>query len=678
MLDGGVRHWSVALDGGKFPDVLPEICLDDVRFQELVSEARTRIVRHSPDWTDHNVSDPGITLIELYAWLIDILVYRINRIPDRLHHVLLELVGVRAAPPELATVDLRFLLDGAGGAAVPAGTEVASPRTAGSRSVVFQTTEPLAIPVGRLEAYAVQRAGRLTTVAMTGGTAEPSSGEQPAFGRPPAPGDALLLGFELPIARLVIRLTVDSSRAEGPEIDPTDPPLVWEASGSRGEWHEAEVIADETGGFVLGGGQVTLEVPAQAATAEIDGRELNWLRCRVTEQTRSGARRAYAGPPEIASLSAAVVGATVPAHHAATLRNEMIGTSDGISGSCYSLLERPVLELQEGETLEVRDRGSDQWVPWQHVDSFALSGPSNRYFHLDRAAGEIRFGPAIRQPDGGWRRYGAVPAAGAAMRFSRYRHGGGRAGNVAPRALSIMPAPIPAIASVTNPRAAAGGVDGESLERARDRARLALRSPSRAVTAEDFERLTLAASPDVARVVCVAPDDGGPIRVHVLPRVTPADRKLELAELTPDEALMQGLATALDEGRLLGTSIRLLPVRLRAVSVVVDVRASPLADLERVQHDVEHALYVYLNPLIGGSPDGAGDGWPRGRVLNQGELFGIVYAIGGVEFVNILRMYETDIGTGQQAAQPTESHMVLESDELIASGKHIVKAMYRE
>ena len=73
--------------------MLTDIALDDLRFQELVSEARTRITRHSPEWTEHNVSDPGITLIELFAWFTDILLYRINRIPERLHLALLELVG---------------------------------------------------------------------------------------------------------------------------------------------------------------------------------------------------------------------------------------------------------------------------------------------------------------------------------------------------------------------------------------------------------------------------------------------------------------------------------------------------------------------------------------------------------------------------------------------------------
>jgi hypothetical protein len=110
----------------------------------------------------------------------------------------------------------------------------------------------------------------------------------------------------------------------------------------------------------------------------------------------------------------------------------------------------------------------------------------------------------------------------------------------------------------------------------------------------------------------------------------------------------------------------------------VDVRASPLADLERVQYDVEHALYVYLNPLIGGSPDGPGAGWPSGRRLSQGELYGIVYSIPGVEFINTLLTFETDLGTGSQAPGSTDGEISLADDELIASGEHTVKAIHRE
>jgi predicted phage baseplate assembly protein len=661
--------------------VLPEILLDDIRFQELVSEARTRIVRHAPEWTEHNVSDPGITLIELYAWLTELLVYRINRIPERLHFGLLALVGVTPRPPECASVPVRFMLDQpGGGGVVPAATEIASPRTAGSELVVFQTIDELVIPHEcKLATYGTQRKRAKIQLAKDARGGRVPDELQAPFGSPPAAGDALMLGFDSPIAGLVIRLAFESSRAEG-SADPGDPPLQWEASVDGGGWERAAVVADETGAFTYGGGAITVHVPEAATEARLEGVNRHWLRCRVLDRGR-GDHGMYTKSPEINSVQALVAGATVEAYHAATVTGELIGTSEGIPGAAYPLPRRPVLVPEDGEVVEVRELGSEQWVPWQQVESFEHSGRSDRHFALDTVRGEVRFGPAVRQPDGGWRRYGAVPPGGAGLRMSRYRHGGGSAGNVAPRALSILPRAVIGIDSATNPVAATGGVEPESLESARERARLEIRARTRAVTAEDFERLTLAASPQVARAVCVGPeesDPGRPVRVHVLPRVQPADRLLEADELIPDAELMAELSATLDEYRLLGTSIKLLPVRLRGVSIVTDVRAAPRADVDRVQHDVAHALYIYLNPLIGGSPAGPAEGWPLGRALNLGELFGIVYGIPGVEFVNILRMYETNVRTGEQSPQPTESRLVLAPDELIASGRHIVKASYRE
>ena len=626
--------------------MLPQIELDDVRFQELVSEARTRIVRHSPHWTEHNVSDPGITLIELFAWLTELLVYRINRIPERLHFGLLELVGVTAAPPQCATVAVRFMLERPGsGGLVPAGTEVASPRTAGSDAVVFQTAAELTIPV-----------------------------ECPLAVRPSGGDDALLLGFDASPAGLVVRLDIECSRSGG-DSTPGRALVEWEASAADGTWQPAIVVADDTGGFALGSGAVTLEVPAEAGATEIGGDRRHWLRCRPSA-TGPAARRRQ--PPEVQAVSATVAGATVLARHAATVTAEPIGTSDGIAGSTHSLRRRPVLPLTAGETLEVREPGSAEWVAWRPVESFEYSTRNDHHFLVDTARGEIRFGPAVRQPDGGWRHYGAVPRAGALLRMSAYRHGGGAAGNIAPRALGILPRPVPGIAGATNATAATGGVDAESLHDGIERARLEVRARTRAVTREDFERLTLSASPRVARAVCVEPEGGGPVRVHVLPRVEKADQLLQADELIPDADLMEALAAQLDQHRLLGTSIRLLPVRLRGVSIVAEVQASSRADTERVQHDVAHALYVFLNPLIGGSASGPAEGWPLGRALNQGELYGIVYGIPGVEAVNILRMYETDVRTGEQAAQPTDSRLVLAPDELIASGRHIIKAVHRD
>ena len=262
--------------------------------------------------------------------------------------------------------------------------------------------------------------------------------------------------------------------------------------------------------------------------------------------------------------------------------------------------------------------------------------------------------------------------------MSRYRFGGGRAGNVAAGTLNVMRSPIPGVDTVTNPLAATGGVDAEPLEHARQRASMEIRTRYRAVTADDFEFLAGEASPRVARAVCLPPNDGGPVPLQILPHVYPADRQLRYDELVPDDQLLQDVGEYLDARRLIGTSVQLMPCRFRGLSVVLNLQASPLADPARVEEDVAHALYTYLNPLVGGDAHGIGGGWPFGRALNQGELYGIVHAIDGVEFVKILRIYETDMVTGEQSHKPAGTHIVLEPGELIASGQHIVKATHRE
>jgi predicted phage baseplate assembly protein len=222
---------------------------------------------------------------------------------------------------------------------------------------------------------------------------------------------------------------------------------------------------------------------------------------------------------------------------------------------------------------------------------------------------------------------------------------------------------VPGVDRVTNPRAASGGVDAESLESARQRAGIELRTSHRAVTAGDYEYLACEATPTVARAVCLAPQEAGdPITVRLLPRIDPADRALTHEELTPTPHTYETVAAHLDERRAIGTSVALEPVRLRGVSVVGNIQAAPNADVVR----------------IGGRQDGPGDGWPFGRPLNQGELYGIIHAIDGVEFVKLLRIYETDLVTGEQQPKPAGTHLELAPDEVIASGTHIVRAERRE
>ena len=664
------------------PARLPEVKLDDRGFQDLVSEARSRIARTCPEWTEHNVSDPGITLIELFAQMVDQLIYRVNRIPEKLHVALLELLGIRLDPPSAAITDLRFRLTAAAEEPVPipAGeTEVGTLRTASEQSVVFQATEDFTIEPLRPTAYVLNRGGVVKVVAVADGAARPHGDEQLAFGSPPAPGDALHLGFDAPIGRLVLRVDVEASQARGAGVDPNDSPVRWEVSAGDNEWLPAEVLDDKTGGFNYGSGSVELQLPPRSGVQLLGGERLHWVRCRIDATTPSGKTgAAYTHAPEIYVITAAPVGALLPAAHRARSDSELLGVSDGTPGQVFELRMRPILPLAAGETLEVQPPDSDGWETWALRESFASSSSDDRHFAVDLVAGRIELGPAIRETDGSWTQYGAVPPKGSKLRLTGYHHGGGRRGNVAAGTLTTLKSARAGIGSVTNPRAAAGGVDAESLTSARERAAMEIRSRYRAVTAEDYEFLAREASPRVARALCLPPRDGGAVSLHLLPVVDPADDYIPATDLVADATLFAGVAEYLEERRTIGTNVQLLPVKLRGVSVVVDMQVAPSAEVQRVEQDVMHALYVYLNPLIGGSTQGPGSGWPFGRPLNQGELYGVVHAIEGVEFVKILRVYETNLETGAQESQPAGSRVVIEPDELIASGRHIVKARRRE
>ena len=662
---------------------LPDIQLDDRRFQDLVSEARLRINRSCPEWTEHNVSDPGITLIELFAWMTEMTIYRLNRVPDKLHVTLLELLGIQLDGPSAAATDLRFRLVEPpteplliqGGA-----TEVGTPRTARDDAVVFQVRDDFTIPMARPAAYVLQRGGQVKDVGVADAEAHPQGADQMPFGNPPAVGDALYIGFDEPIGRLLMQVDVDASPARGAGVNPEDPPLRWEVSQGDNGWEEAVVLEDLTGGFNYGAGTVELQLPPQSAVHPLGGHRMHWLRCRIDDKTRhGGAATTYTQAPEIYSLTAAPIGALLPAQHAALEENEVLGVSDGTPGQTFPLRFNPVLKPATGETLEVQDPESGDWAAWELRADFVTSTEFDRHFILNPVAGEVELGPAIRETDGGWTQYGADPAEGrahalhplpprrraprqcrrrladdAALDARRRRHGDQPAAGQRRRRPG-GPRPRPPARGDGDPHPLPRGDGG------------GLRVPGRRGVAARR-----------ARGLRGAAGHGGPVALHMVPRLYPADRQLTFQELQPSQELLQEVSEYLDDRRLIGTTVQLLPCSYRGLSVIVNLQASPLADTARVEEDVAHALYTYINPLVGGNATGPGQGWDFGRALNQGELYGVVHAVDGVEFVKILRIYETNLQTGEQSSKPAGSHIVLEPDELLASAQHIVKATHRE
>ncbi|MFZ2051629.1 MAG: hypothetical protein WAU69_11960, partial [Solirubrobacteraceae bacterium] len=257
---------------------LPQIELDDREFQSLVDEARLRIARRCPAWNEHNVSDPGITLIELFAWMTEMLIYRVNRIPEKVQIALLEIMGVTLTPAEVAKAELRFMLSAPAVASVhieAGAAEVAASGLAQADQVAFRNTKPIVVPPLRLQSMRIVRQGLIGDVFVQDGVARLHGSAQPGLWSETQPQDGIYLGFVDSLSDLVIRLNVDAVPARGAGIAPQAPPWVWEVAQSDGAWVAATVLSDTTGGLNYASGAIELQLPPAAGQATIGGRRLH-------------------------------------------------------------------------------------------------------------------------------------------------------------------------------------------------------------------------------------------------------------------------------------------------------------------------------------------------------------------------------------------------------------------
>ncbi|MFF2147850.1 putative baseplate assembly protein [Kitasatospora sp. NPDC058190] len=640
---------------------LPSPNLDDRRFQQLVDEAKRYVQQRAPEWTDHNVSDPGVTLIETFAYLVDQLLYRLNRVPEKNYSAFLDLLGVRLFPPAAARAEVDFWLSAPQPETVllRAGTEVSTLRTETDDAVVFSTTDDLPIVPSSLD--------RLVTVSASGEqsdrTARLADGaDVPCFQPRPVAGDAMLFALPAVVPRCILIVRLDS-RVEGVGVDPRQPPLAWEV------WDGARWIGCETGSDTTGGlnrpGEVVVFVPAGHTASVVAGRRAGWLRCRVTEPQPG--QPFYSESPTIRRAEVFTVGGTATVVHAQTVTDAPLGSSEGVAGQRFRLARPPV--LLDGGPPAVEVAAGEGWERWTVVEHFGDSSPTDRHVVLDATTGEFLFPPAVREPDGSLRAFGAVPPKGARLRVPHYRTGGGIAGNVARGTITVLRSSVPYIARVDNREAARGGVDGETVENAKLRAPHQLRLQERAVTAGDFELIARQAAPSAARISCVPAGggDAGAVRVLVVPDAVADDGdRLRFEQLIPDEQVLAAVATALDERRLIGTRILVQPPAYQGVTVVARL-TTRAADPDRVREAVLAALYRYLNPLRGGAD---GKGWPFGRAVQYGEVFAVLQRVAAVAGVEELRLFPADPITGRRGA-PAE-RVEVPPDALVFSHQHQV------
>ena len=284
----------------------------------------------------------------------------------------------------------------------------------------------------------------------------------------------------------------------------------------------------------------------------------------------------------------------------------------------------------------------------------------------------MQFGPAIRRADGRLQKYGDAPRRGAVLRLEVYRTGGGQTGNIARGQIRVLKTSVPYVARVENRIPAIGGTDAETLNDAKVRGPLLLRSRGRAVTAEDFEELARDAASGAVRVKCV-PELGvaAGVRVLVVPRVAGDEvGRIERADLNAPEQVLRQIWLALDACRLVGTRMLVQPPDYVGLTIVVRLSARPGFDAAEVRTSVLRALYRLFDPLVGG-PEGTG--WPFGRSVQSHEVYATLSRVAGVDMSRKvdLVLFPADAQTGTRGA--AAERIDLPNTGLVFSFDHQVK-----
>ncbi|WP_127533972.1 putative baseplate assembly protein [Paenibacillus kobensis] len=665
--------------------MLPIPNLDDKTFAQLIEDAKKQIPRYAPEWTDFNVHDPGITMLELLAWLAEGQRYYLDQVRDDHIRKYLKLLGTCPAPSKPARAEVTFMLK----AGLEAADDTAESAAAGQSDVEENPpaasdspgsgahyAEQLIVPQGTPLAagdfrfvteqqLTVTSASLISIVTLTGSSVidqTESAGHEglsfKAFGDKAEAGSSLYLGFDrliepgtpIPVTfRLFNDYPVPIAEQDEGELFEAKPPvtLEWEYLNESEGWSRLEVSGDETV-MLMRSGQILFLAPQDAGlkrlflTAPAD---CCWFRCTVKSE-------GYELAPRIDSIMLH----TVPVVQLDYVENDYIGRSSGLSNQTFEVRDGGGIVLDPPMKAEVFENGTDGsygwsgWKEWTRREDLDASGPDDSHYVFDPSSGTVRFGDGL---------YGKVPPASAelsSIRISYYRTMG-RQGNVSAGSISQFADHDSGLAGkldVLQLLPASGGANAESVEDAAARAVKELRRLTRAVTDDDYEQLACR-TPGlrVARAKALWSGDNA-VKVVVVPY---SDKP----NPNPSAGFLDTVSRYLNRHRLLTTRVAVIAPRYVKVQANVLVTINSGHDGDAVAAAVSAELSRYLHPLEGGPH---GTGWPFGRTVYLSELYALIDKVDGVDSVQRLQLFNTEGGgrIDDQGNFTMDNHALVYSD----------------
>ena len=324
--------------------------LDDKPFAKIFEDARLLIPSNAPEWTDHNVHDPGITFLDLFAWLAEIQQYRLDRTPAASYARFFSLMGLAPLDPQPAQVTVAFALKFPGqDILVPKNTLMFS---IGNEGLPFVTNRDVYLTRAKLTKVITKADG----LERTQTNAEQNEvGHYDAFGPAPKIGDALELEFEDWFTgsqgQLAITLFEDDLPPSTPL--PSSAPgfessakLRWSYRTGATQWKELDVIDDSTLNLSRSGELIFRSPPAPPDNVPK----------RLRAELIGGS---YEIPPRIVAIRTN----TISARQVETIVNEDLGEGLGRADQVVRLKKFPLLmtdevddgPIQVGEVLDWND-----------------------------------------------------------------------------------------------------------------------------------------------------------------------------------------------------------------------------------------------------------------------------------------------------------------------------------
>ncbi|WP_457598278.1 putative baseplate assembly protein [Hydrogenimonas sp.] len=588
--------------------------LDTKRYEDRMEEAMALLPSLSGEWSDFNPSDPGITILELLAWLADVDAYRFNRITDAHRRAFLKIAGIASAAPRPARVLLAFQKRGAR-KTVPAGTLL------NSDGVGFVTERSLTVTGCEIVRIVTEGFGERNEV--------PALPLYP-FGKILRSDFSSILEFKEPLegrVRLYFKVRPMSEVSDGADS------LRWKwcdgpaCDRPVAEWEGIEDVKDETCGLRRSGFvELKLPTPSRKIALLLDDAD------------------GYENLPRIDAIVPDAVWAIQQVRESVGL-----GVSSGYVNQRFS-----IGRSFDPESLELFVGGEEpgEGTLWESIEDLRDARPEDKVYQLE--GDRILFG------DGG---YGKIPPRGEKIFASFLACEGGRGNLPAGSSWQFAKEALPFF--VTNPFEAKGGVDAPQMAELFASFGERLRHVERAVTLEDYEKLALR-TPGTTLARALAEADGRANRVTVTV-VPESEKRLPM----PTADTLEKVQAYLEERRLVTTKVAVVSPRYATLSLTLTLRIDSF-DAEGVRREVTERLERFLHPLYGGLER---QGWVGSKRLYISEIY-LLLSRGIESLLSIDRLTATlRHPDGSRSESKREGYFELDGRSLFASGRHRVTVL---